>query len=206
MSVPRTHLAQRVINLAETLADDSGAKEWDIQHLFLALLKVDADDQKNPLTLLFRKTAFCRKSLCEAFSRAFYSKPCQQSGGDKVQAVFEGTPPYDQALEIESKVEAIPATKFTKTTTAAASVGWREQEPLEALKSGVLERAPGAFTPSAPLGIKCRKIWEEQRRVDVAEAILRYLKAGINVPIEWIDEIAGDNWKWKNWATKKEPK
>lgn len=40
-----------------------------------------------------------------------------------------------------------------------------------------------------PLGIKPKIFWEEERRRDLIEAILRYAKARHAIPHQWIKEL-----------------
>lgn len=39
-----------------------------------------------------------------------------------------------------------------------------------------------------PLGVMPRKMWDRQRQKDLADAMVRYLKAGMKAPLEWIEE------------------
>ncbi len=39
-----------------------------------------------------------------------------------------------------------------------------------------------------PLGLKPRWLHNEERSVDLAKAIMRYIDAGVALPDEWIDE------------------
>lgn len=39
-----------------------------------------------------------------------------------------------------------------------------------------------------PLGVMPREIWYRQRQKDLADAIVRYLEAGMKAPLEWIEE------------------
>lgn len=39
-----------------------------------------------------------------------------------------------------------------------------------------------------PLGVMPRKTWDRQRQKDLADAMARYLEAGMKIPSEWIEE------------------
>ena len=39
-----------------------------------------------------------------------------------------------------------------------------------------------------PLGVIPREMWERQRQKDLADAMVRYLEAGMKTPLEWIEE------------------
>ena len=39
-----------------------------------------------------------------------------------------------------------------------------------------------------PLGVMPREIWDRQRQKDLADAMARYLEAGMRIPSEWIEE------------------
>lgn len=39
-----------------------------------------------------------------------------------------------------------------------------------------------------PLGVMPRKMWDKQRQKDLADAMARYLEAGMKIPAEWIEE------------------
>lgn len=39
-----------------------------------------------------------------------------------------------------------------------------------------------------PLGVTPREIWDKQRQKDLADAMVRYLEAGMKIPAEWIEE------------------
>lgn len=40
-----------------------------------------------------------------------------------------------------------------------------------------------------PIGIIPKYLWIEQRKSELMSAIDRYMKAGIKVPIEWLEEL-----------------
>lgn len=44
------------------------------------------------------------------------------------------------------------------------------------------------MTPKPPLGLTPRLIHSAQRRVEIHNAIVRYLTAGVCIPPEWITE------------------
>lgn len=49
-----------------------------------------------------------------------------------------------------------------------------------------------------PIGITPKEIWLLKRKISLYEAIERYLHAGINIPVKWVEEynsieIKGDN-------------
>lgn len=39
-----------------------------------------------------------------------------------------------------------------------------------------------------PIGIEPKYIWEGKRHTAICEAITRYYQAGLEIPIEWIEE------------------
>ena len=43
-------------------------------------------------------------------------------------------------------------------------------------------------TVKPPLGVMPRKTWYRQRQKDLADAMFRYLEAGMKIPAEWIEE------------------
>lgn len=43
-------------------------------------------------------------------------------------------------------------------------------------------------TIKPPLGVMPRFIWDERRRIELQAAIMRYMDAGMRVPLEWIAE------------------
>lgn len=47
-----------------------------------------------------------------------------------------------------------------------------------------------SYTPAIkpPIGIMPRKMWDKQRQKDLADAMFRYLEAGMKIPAEWIEE------------------
>lgn len=45
-----------------------------------------------------------------------------------------------------------------------------------------------AAKPKPPLGVMPRDIWDRKRQEELADAMLRYLEAGMKVPLEWIEE------------------
>lgn len=46
-----------------------------------------------------------------------------------------------------------------------------------------------------PLGLMPRRIWDEKRRMDITEAMLRYSEVGKKIPDEWIEELLFLNYK-----------
>lgn len=40
-----------------------------------------------------------------------------------------------------------------------------------------------------PIGIMPKWLWDEQRKKDIEAAIIRYACAGMEIPIEWIQEL-----------------
>ena len=54
-----------------------------------------------------------------------------------------------------------------------------------------------ATKPKPPLGVMPRDIWERKRKEELAEAMARYLEAGMKIPTEWIEEYneISDRWK-----------
>lgn len=42
--------------------------------------------------------------------------------------------------------------------------------------------------PKPPLGVMPRDIWDWKRQEELAEAMARYLEAGMKIPTEWIEE------------------
>ena len=45
-----------------------------------------------------------------------------------------------------------------------------------------------AAKPKPPLGVMPRDIWDQKRKEELAEAMARYLEAGMKIPTEWIEE------------------
>ena len=45
------------------------------------------------------------------------------------------------------------------------------------------------MTTKPPLGIKPKKVWLEDRLVEVTAAITRYASSGTSVPPEWFEEF-----------------
>lgn len=39
-----------------------------------------------------------------------------------------------------------------------------------------------------PLGVMPKEVWDRKRQQDLAEAMVRYLEAGMKIPSEWIKE------------------
>ena len=39
-----------------------------------------------------------------------------------------------------------------------------------------------------PLGVMPRELWDRKRQKDLADAMARYLEAGMKIPAEWIEE------------------
>ena len=39
-----------------------------------------------------------------------------------------------------------------------------------------------------PVGVMPRNIWEEKRRLELYNAIARYLIDGYSIPVEWVEE------------------
>lgn len=39
-----------------------------------------------------------------------------------------------------------------------------------------------------PLGVMPRDMWDRKRKKDLADAMARYLEAGMKIPAEWIEE------------------
>ncbi len=44
-------------------------------------------------------------------------------------------------------------------------------------------------TKKVPLGVMPRKLWEEDRQLNLLTAMCRYVEAYIKIPPEWIDEL-----------------
>ena len=42
--------------------------------------------------------------------------------------------------------------------------------------------------PKPPLGVMSKDLWNRQRQKDLADAMVRYLEAGMKTPLEWIEE------------------
>ena len=42
--------------------------------------------------------------------------------------------------------------------------------------------------PKPPLGVMPKDLWNRQRQKDLADAMVRYLEAGMKTPLEWIEE------------------
>ena len=40
-----------------------------------------------------------------------------------------------------------------------------------------------------PLGLKPERIWRRERRIEIAEAVMRYVQADKPIPHEWLDEL-----------------
>ena len=54
-----------------------------------------------------------------------------------------------------------------------------------------------AAKPKPPLGVMPRDIWDRKRQEELAEAMARYLEAGMKIPTEWIEEYneISDRWE-----------
>jgi hypothetical protein len=40
-----------------------------------------------------------------------------------------------------------------------------------------------------PLGVMPRKIWEQDRQLDLLAAMQRYVEEDVKIPADWIDEL-----------------
>ena len=47
---------------------------------------------------------------------------------------------------------------------------------------------PRIASKKPPLGVMPRDIWDRKRQEELAEAMARYLDAGMKIPTEWIEE------------------
>ena len=47
-----------------------------------------------------------------------------------------------------------------------------------------------SYTPvtKPTLGVMSREMWNRQRQKNLADAMARYLEAGMKIPVEWIEE------------------
>lgn len=65
---------------------------------------------------------------------------------------------------------------------------FKNKENMCTTRSG--DKCVFSYTPIAkpPLGVMPREIWDKQRQKDLADAIVRYLEAGMKIPAEWIEE------------------
>ena len=47
-----------------------------------------------------------------------------------------------------------------------------------------------SYTPAIkpPIGVMPRDMWDRERQKDLADAMARYLEAGMKIPAEWIEE------------------
>lgn len=54
-----------------------------------------------------------------------------------------------------------------------------------------------AAKPKPPLGVMPRDIWDRKRQEELAEAMARYLEAGMKIPTEWLEEYneISDRWE-----------
>ena len=52
----------------------------------------------------------------------------------------------------------------------------------------VFSYMPSTEATKPPLGVMPREMWYRQRQKDLADAMVRYLKAGMKAPLEWIEE------------------
>lgn len=58
-----------------------------------------------------------------------------------------------------------------------------------------------AAKPKPPLGVMPRDIWDRKRQEELAEAMARYLEAGMKIPTEWLEEYneISDRWEEVKW-------
>lgn len=58
-----------------------------------------------------------------------------------------------------------------------------------------------AAKPKPPLGVMPRDIWDRKRQEELAEAMERYLEAGMKIPTEWLEEYneISDRWEDVKW-------
>ncbi len=77
-----------------------------------------------------------------------------------------------------------------KVTTEGLKTLWASTEIWgeEVLVNGKIYWEPYAPAEKPPLGVKPQKIHDEQRNEMLSAGISRYLKAGKEIPIEWVDE------------------
>ena len=56
---------------------------------------------------------------------------------------------------------------------------------------------PQIISKKPPLGVMPRDIWDRKRQEELAEAMARYLEAGMKIPTEWIEEYneISDRWE-----------
>jgi len=67
------------------------------------------------------------------------------------------------------------------------AVAYKENEIEEKASDLVKQQYQGKLKP--PLGLKPRYIAYAERKLEVLEAICRYVKDGKEVPKEWVDEL-----------------
>lgn len=63
--------------------------------------------------------------------------------------------------------------------------GISDDKISEYLYSGELSEL---VIPKLPIGAVSREMWNRQRQKDLADAMARYLAAGMKIPSEWIEE------------------
>ena len=51
--------------------------------------------------------------------------------------------------------------------------------------------ARGGYTPTEkhPIGLKPKWLHDQQRQIEIMDAMMRYLKANKKIPQEWMDEL-----------------
>lgn len=68
---------------------------------------------------------------------------------------------------------------------------FKNSENICTARSGnkcVFSYMPSTEATKPPLGVMPRKMWDKQRQKDLADAMVRYLEAGMKIPAEWIEE------------------
>lgn len=51
--------------------------------------------------------------------------------------------------------------------------------------------------PKPPLGVMPRDIWDRDRKVELSEAMKRYLEAGMKIPSKWLEEYNEISERWE---------
>ena len=54
-----------------------------------------------------------------------------------------------------------------------------------------------AAKPKPPLGVMPRDIWDRDRKVELSEAMKRYLEAGMKIPSKWLEEYNEISERWE---------
>ena len=70
----------------------------------------------------------------------------------------------------------------------ATCCDFKNKENMCTARSG--DKCVFSYTPAIkpPIGVMPRDMWDRKRQKDLADAMARYLEAGMKIPAEWIEE------------------